>query len=93
MITSPLLSNVQHKAMITPVSLLLPRPIHISPSCRTVYRSFQIHLEMGTVSWIGLQIQCSIKIHCFKKHSVRYSLCLKNTYMHRAARALIDEPE
>jgi len=21
---------------------------------------------MGTVSWIGLQIQCSIQIHCFK---------------------------
>jgi len=41
--------------MITPVSLLLTRVIHISPSCWTVYRSFEIHLEMGTVSWIGLQ--------------------------------------
>jgi len=61
MISSPLLSNVRHRAMITPVSLLLTRLIHISPSCRTICRLFEIHLEMGTVSWIGLQIQCSIK--------------------------------
>jgi len=33
MITSPLLSNVHHRAMITPVSLLFTRLIHISPSC------------------------------------------------------------
>jgi len=29
MITSPLLSNVHHRAMITSVSLLFTRPIHI----------------------------------------------------------------
>ena len=33
MITSPLLSNVHHRAMIMPVSLSLTRLIHISPSC------------------------------------------------------------
>jgi len=44
--------------MITPVRLLLTRLIHVSPNCWTIYRSFEIHLEMGTVSWIGLQIQC-----------------------------------
>jgi len=74
MITSPLLSNVRHRAMITPVSALVTRLIHISPSCCTIYRSFEIHLEMGTVSWIGLQIQCSLQIHCFKKPSARYEL-------------------
>jgi len=33
MITSPLLRNVRRRAMITPVSPLLTRLIHISPSC------------------------------------------------------------
>jgi len=67
MITSPLLSNVHHKAMTTPVSFLLSRIIYINPSCLTIYRSFEINLIMGTVSWIGLLIQCSMQIHCFKK--------------------------
>jgi len=53
MMISPLLSNVRHRAMITPVSPLFTRLIHISPS-------FEIILEMGTVRWIGLRIQCSI---------------------------------
>jgi len=60
MIISPLLSNVRHRPMITPVSPLLTRLIHISPSCWTIYRSFEIIFEMGTLHWIGLQIQCSI---------------------------------
>jgi len=30
---------------------------------------------MGTVRLIELQIHCSIQVHCFKKHSVRYELC------------------
>jgi len=46
--------------MITPVSPLLTRIIHISPSCWTIYRSFEIILETGTLHWIGLRIQCSI---------------------------------
>jgi len=70
MITSPLLSNVRHRSMITPVSLPLARLVHISPSCWAIYRLF----EIITVRWIGLQIQCFIQIHCFKKHSVRYEL-------------------
>jgi len=63
MITSPLLSNVCHRAMITPVSLLLTRLIHVSPSYRKMYCSFEMILKMGTVHWIGLQTQCSIQIH------------------------------
>jgi len=55
MITSALLSNVRHRAMITPVSPLLTRLIHIIPSCWTIYSSFEIILEMGTVQWVGLQ--------------------------------------
>jgi len=77
MITSPLLINVRHSAMITPVSPPLTRFIHISPICWTIYRSFEIIFEMGTVHWIELQIQCFIQIHCFKKHSVRYELWFK----------------
>jgi len=71
MITSPLLSNVRHRAMIAPLSPLLTKLIHISPSCWAIYRLF----EIITVRWTGLRIQCSIQIHCFKKHSVRYELC------------------
>ena len=51
---------------VTPVSHPFTRLIHISPSCWTIYRSFEIILEMGTVHWIELQIQCFIQIHCFK---------------------------
>jgi len=75
--TRPLLHNVHHRAMITSVSPLRTRLIHISPSYRTIYRSFEIILEMGTVHWIGIQIQCSIQVHCFKKHSIWYELYFK----------------
>ena len=64
--TSPLLSNVCHRAVITPVSPPPTTLIHISPSCWTIYRSFEITLEMGTVHWIGL-LQWSIQVHCLKK--------------------------
>jgi len=60
-----------------PVNPLLTRLIHISPSCWAVYRLFEIILQVETVRWIGLQIQCSMQIHCFKKHSVQYELCFK----------------
>jgi len=51
--------------------------IPISPRCWTIYRSFEIILNMGTVHWIRLQIQCSVQIHCFKKHSDHCKLCFK----------------
>jgi len=73
MITSPLLSNIRHRAMITLVTPLLTRLIHINPSCWAIYLLF----EIITVRWTGLQIQCSIQILCFKKHSVWYELCFK----------------
>jgi len=60
MITSPLLSNVRQKAMITPVIPLVTTLVHFCPSYWTVYSSFEIDLEMETVHWIGLHIQCSI---------------------------------
>jgi len=62
MITSPLLSNVHHRAMITPVSPPLARLIHMSPSCWTIYRLFEIILKTGTVHWIELHIQSSIQV-------------------------------
>ena len=46
MITSPLMSNVCQRAMITPVSPLLTSLIHISLGCWTIYRLFEILLEM-----------------------------------------------
>jgi len=48
--------------------------IHISPSYWIIYRSFEIILEMETLHWIGIQIQCSMQI---QKHSVRYEVCFK----------------
>ena len=79
MITSLLLSNLRHRAMITLVSRLLARLIHISPSCWTIYLSFEIILEIGAVHRIERQIQCfiCIQIHCFEKRSVRYELFFK----------------
>jgi len=56
-------------AIVTPVSHPLTRLLHIIPSCWTIYCSFEIILEMRTVHWIGIQIQCSIK-----------SISLKNIY-------------
>ena len=47
--------------MITPVIPLLTTLVHISPSYWTVYSSFEIILEMETVHWIGLHIQCFIR--------------------------------
>jgi len=64
-------------ATVTPLGHLLTRLIHICSSCWTIYRSLEIALEMGTVDWIELQIQCAMQIHCFKKHSVRYELNFK----------------
>jgi len=62
MMISPLLRNVHHRVMITPVSPLVTRMIRISPSCWTIYRSFEITVcsKMATVNWIGHQIQCFI---------------------------------
>jgi len=55
-----MLSNVRHRAMITPGSPPLTRLIHIRPNYWTIFHSFGIILKMGTVRWIGLQMQISI---------------------------------
>jgi len=55
-----LLSNVGQKAMITPAIPLLTTLVHISPTYWTVFSSLEIIVEMRTVHWIGLHIQCSI---------------------------------
>jgi len=63
MITFPLLSNIRHTAMITPVSPLLGvgRLIHISPSCWAIYRSFEIILENGNcpLDWTSNPMFCT----------------------------------
>jgi len=66
-------------APVTPVSHTLTRLIHTSPSW-TIYRSFEIILEMGTVQWIELQIQCFIQIHCFKNIQSDMNYVSKNTF-------------
>jgi len=43
--TRLLLRDARHRSMITPVNPLRLRLIHICPSYRTVYRSFEIILE------------------------------------------------
>ena len=70
----PLLRNARHRTMITPIIPPRLRLIHISPSYQTVYLSFEIILEwvlrlklFSNVHWIGIQIQCSMQTHCFKK--------------------------
>jgi len=45
MITRQLLRNIRHTAMITPVSSLRTKLIHICPSYWTIYRSFEMNLE------------------------------------------------
>jgi len=53
MIISPLLRSVHHKVRLTPVRPPFTRLIHISPSCWTIYCSFEIILENGNcpLSW------------------------------------------
>jgi len=55
MITSPLLSNVHQKAMITPVSPLLTTLVDISPSYWTIYCLFEIILEIE--NWTSYPIE------------------------------------
>jgi len=56
--TRPLLRNIRHRVMITPVNLQRTRLIHISPSCRTIYRSFEIILQW--VPSIGLEFKSNV---------------------------------
>jgi len=60
--------------MITPVSPLLARLIHISRFIGQFIVRLKLMSKMGTVHWIGLKIQCFIQIHCFKIYSVRCKL-------------------
>ena len=46
---TPLLRIARHRSMVTPVSPVRTRLIHISPNSRTIYRSFEI-LEWGPVA-------------------------------------------
>jgi len=58
MITSPLLSNVRHRAMIMPLSPLSTEIIHISPRCWTIFYSFETILKMGTAH--KLEFKCDV---------------------------------
>jgi len=79
MITSPLLSTVRHRAMITPVSPLLSRLILISPNCWTIYRSFEVILEMGTVPGLNFKSNVLYKSIASKNIPPGMNYVLKNT--------------
>jgi len=77
MITSPLLSKVRHREMITLVSPPLTTLIHVS----RVVGQFIVRLKLIS-KWeppIGLNFKSNVfvQIHCFKQHSIRYELCFK----------------
>ena len=67
----PLLRNARHGTMITPVNPPRLGLIHISPSCQTVYRSFEIILQW--VLSIGLKFKSNVlcKPIASKKHSIQ----------------------
>ena len=54
----PLLHNASHRTMITPINPPRLRLIHISPSYRTVYRSFESILEW--VLSIGMEFKSNV---------------------------------
>jgi len=58
--TRPLLHNARHRILITPVNPLRVKLIHIGPSYRTVYHSFESILE-----WV-----LSIRLIASKKHYI-----------------------
>ena len=74
---SPLLRNVRHRAVITPVSPLLTRLIRISPSCWTINRSFEIILNnwKHPLDWISNSMFYTNSL--LQKHTVRYKLYFK----------------
>jgi len=76
MITFPLLSNARHRAIITPVSPLLTRLIYISPSCWTIFYSFEITLEMG------LDFKSSVLCKSIASKNIQSDInyVLKNTF-------------
>jgi len=71
---SPLLSNVRHRAMRTPVSRLLTRLIHISPELLDSLSFVWNYSRNGSCPLDWTSNQCSIQIHCFKKPSIRYAV-------------------
>ena len=64
--TRRLLRNARHRAIITPVNPLRTRLIHISPSYKTIYRSFEIILKRETS--IGLEFKMFYANPLFQKN-------------------------
>jgi len=68
--TRPLLPNIRHSVMITPISPLHTRLIHIIPSYWTIHRSFEVILEC--------QLEFKSNVPCksiaWKIHSIWYEL-------------------
>jgi len=75
--TCPLLLNTHHRTMITPLDPLHTRLIHISPSCWTLYRSFEIILEWGSSNGLEFNSNVIWKAIASKKYSIWYELNLK----------------
>jgi len=78
--------RIRHRAMLTPVSSLLTRLIHISRSCWSIYHLF----EIITVRWTGLD-NVLYKSIASKNIQSDMNYVLKTSKLYRAARALMDE--
>jgi len=77
MITSPLLSSVRHRVMITPVSPPLTRPFILTRVVGQVITRMKLFSK--SEHFIGLDFKSNVlyKSITSKKHSVRYELCCK----------------
>jgi len=93
MITSPLLSNIRHRAMITPVRPLLTRLIHIIQ----INGQFIVRLKLLSKRKLSIRLDLHsnvlYKFIASKKIQPDMNYLFKNTQLHRASRALMDEPE
>jgi len=79
MITSPLLSNVRHRAMITPVSTLSTRLIHIIPSCWTIIIRLKLFSKWELSMGLDFKYNVLYKSIVSKHIQSGMSYVLKNT--------------
>jgi len=68
--TRPLLRNVRHRTMITPVGPLRCRLIHISPSYWAIYRLFKVIFEWEITIGFEFKINVLRKSIASKKRSI-----------------------
>jgi len=85
----PLLRSACHKAVITPVSTLRTKLIHISSSYWTIYRSFETILEWE----LSVALEFKFNANSLFRDSFQSDMHYIWKKYQRAARAPTDEPE